>query len=139
MVVVDAENRRRPNSLAQLGQPLSCHAERLARLEDRGVILGRRLVLRRGYRALVEPRGWLAGGRSDPNTLPAQLDQHLHLLDHLFHTTAARRSEAWDAFALFAAQQLVDRDIESFGRDIEQGNVDRRDRRLEHAPALEIL
>ena len=41
--------------------------------------------------------------------------------------------------ALLAAEQFVDRHAERLALDVVQGDVDRRDRRLQHAAALEIL
>ena len=62
------------------------------------------------------------------------------LLDHL--RRPARR--AWSAnvgmqVALLAAQQFVDRHAECLALDVVQRDVDRRDGRLQHPAALEIL
>ena len=49
------------------------------------------------------------------------------------------RGEGRDAVALLAAEQLVDRHAQRLALDVVQRDVDGGNRRLQHAPAFEIL
>jgi len=77
--------------------------------------------------------------RRQPHRAPARCDQRLGLFDHFRPRRRAGGGEGRDAVTLFAAQQLMDRNTERLALDVVQGDVDRRDRRLQHATALEIL
>ena len=49
------------------------------------------------------------------------------------------RGKSGDTVALLAAQQFVDRHPQRLALDVVQGDVDRGNRRLQHAPAFEVL
>src|SRR5918993_2289743 len=67
------------------------------------------------------------------------LEQHLCLLDHRRTGLREGRCEGRNAVALLAAEEFIDGHAEGFALDVVERYVDGRDRRLQHAPALEIL
>ena len=80
---------------------------------------------------------WPAGKRR----IAFQPSRHqlLRLLDHLRAAGPAGGGEGRDDVALLAAEELVDRHAERLALDVVERDVDRRDRGLQHAAALEVL
>src|SRR5690606_18339585 len=58
---------------------------------------------------------------------------------HRFARRRVRRGEGRDEVALLAAEKVVDRHAERLALDVVKRDVERRDRRLQHAAAFEVL
>lgn len=119
MMVVDAEHEVVAQRLACPVQHARGGADRFARLEDVPAALPDR---EEAYR--------LPPLRAQ---FPGPFDGSIAL------GLVSGRGEGRDAVALLAAEQLINRHPQRLALDVVKGDVDRRDGRLQDAPAFEVL